>query len=35
VLAYMDYPEAHRSKLHSTGPQGYRGQSPRWARSSA
>ena len=35
VLAYMDYPEAHRSKLHSTGPQGYRGQSPRWAQSSA
>ncbi len=34
VLAYRDDPEAHRSKRHSTGPQGYRGQSPRWARSS-
>jgi putative transposase len=28
VLAYMDYPEPHRSKLHSTGPRGLPGAEP-------
>jgi transposase-like protein len=35
VLIYMTFPREHWPQISSTGLQGYRGQSPRWAPSSA